>query len=99
MNRIKEIAAGNIKGAFISIVGNYYKFFPFEIPDSAEAVKDHIYSSALNGIYSPEGYGISSANCLIEMRLAGEAFCREYIEKLWAESQDAKEMAIAKGWK
>lgn len=101
MNAHERIAARNIKGAFEWIIGGYYNCImdgcEEEIPNSAEELKEEIYSSALNNLHRAGYCGFNKAPR--EMRFAGEAFCREYIEKLWAKDGDVEEIAEVKGWK
>lgn len=101
MNEHERIAARNIEGAFEWIIGGYYNYIQDGceelIPDSAEEIKEELYCSALHNMHKP-GY-LGSGKAPREMRFAGEKFCREYIEKLWAEDGDVEEIAEVKGWK
>lgn len=91
MNGHEKIAAKNIKGAFDYCVGGWYNSmldgYEEDIPTLDEA-KEEVYYSAMNDDYRTVGIA-HFGGAPKEMRFAGEDFCRKYIEKLFAEDDDA----------
>lgn len=91
----ERIAMHNIRHAINWIVGGYYNCIqddhPEDLPESLEALKNEIYDSAMVDLYEP---GMLRSNrAPKEMRFAGEAFCRAYID--WKLSRDGDVMEIA----
>lgn len=82
MNGHEKKAARAIKEEFNWIVGGWYNSmqdgYEDEIPTLQEA-KDSVYEEAMS-------------NHEKEIRFAGEEFCRAYVEKLFAEDEDAEEL-------
>lgn len=93
LNGHEKIAARNIRGAFNWLVGGWYNCIQDgceeDIPELEEA-KETVYEEAMNNLYtgSSEHYGRAPK----EMRFAGEEFCRSYVDKLFAEDDDALEI-------
>lgn len=88
----EKIAARNIKNCFNFEIGGMYNAYLDGETDfpTLEEVKDMIYYLSMNDRYS--GYDCQIDCAPIEMRFAGTDFCREYINKLFAEDIDALEI-------
>ena len=88
----EKIAARNIKNCFNFEIGGMYNAYldgETDFPTLEEA-KDMIYYLSMNDRYSSH---VCQVDCApIEMRFAGTDFCREYINKLFAEDIDALEI-------
>lgn len=93
MNGHEKIAAKNIEGAFNWLVGGWYNClqdgYEEDIP-TLEDAKETVYDEAMNNLYRGGGEVVGKAPK--EMRFAGEEFCRAYVEKLFAEDEDAEEL-------
>lgn len=92
MTKHEKIAARNIKAAFNFEVGGVYNAYQDgeDINITLEEMKDIVYDVAMNDLYGP-------GTCLLgraprEMRFAGKEFCRNYIDKLFAEDSDVAEI-------
>ena len=92
----ERIAMTNIRNCINNIVGGMYNDYQDDnldyLPRSFEEVAETVYLSALNNLYLPgyEGGGRAPK----EMRFAGEAFCRAYID--WKLRQDDDLLEIAR---
>lgn len=88
----EKTAVKNIEGAFNWIVGGYLNYlmdgYTNDIPTLNEAM-DEVYNSAMNDDYRMSG-AVSYDDAPREMRFAGEDFCREVVEHLFAEDDDVK---------
>lgn len=84
----ERIAMRNIRGAINWIVGGYYNSmldgYPEDLPAGREELAEEIYSEAMVNRYGDGHMGCGKAPK--EMRFAGEAFCRAYID--WKLKQD-----------
>ena len=100
----ERIAMANIKWACRNIVGmtyndvqdHHYKYLPKSYAD----LFDIIYDGAMNNLYG-DGYE-GSGKAPREMRFAGEAFCKAYINYLLKEVDefryDVEEIGEVAGW-
>lgn len=92
MTKHEKIAARNIKAAFNFEVGGVYNAYQNgeDINITLEEMKDIVYDVAMNDLYGP-------GTCLLgraprEMRFAGKEFCKNYVDKLFAEDEDVAEI-------
>ena len=92
MNKFEKIAARNIRDAFNFEIGGIYNSYldGEEIDYTIEEAKDYIYNCAINDLYVPGAVMYDAAPR--EMRFAGETFCRNFIEGLFAKDVDVAEI-------
>ena len=100
----ERIAMRNIKWACYNIVGMHYNDVqdnnPEWLPNSYSDLFEEIYEGAMSNLYAEgyEGYGKAPR----EMRFAGEAFCKAYIEYLLNNDEnvmyDVEEMKEVAKW-
>ena len=92
MTKHEKIAARNIKAAFNFEVGGVYNAYQDgeDIDITLEEMKDIVYDAAMNDFYGPGLYLFGCAPR--EMRFAGNEFCKNYIDKLFAEDADVAEI-------
>lgn len=101
----EKIAMRNIKWACYNIVGMAYNDYQDGnikyLPTSYEELRNIIYDSAMNDLYA-EGYE-GSGKAPKEMRFAGEAFCRAYIDYVLKNDEnvcyDVEEIGEVAKWK
>ena len=88
MTKHEKITARNIKAAF-NFVYNVYQDGE-DIDITLEEMKDIVYDAAMNDFYGP---GMCPSGWVPrEMRLVGKEFCKNYIDKLFAEDADMAEI-------
>lgn len=92
MTKHERIAAANIKGCFNYEIGGLYNAYLDGQEDfpTIEEMKDTIYILSMNDRYTSGSRYVDRAPR--EMRFAGKKFCREYIDKLFANDSDVKEI-------
>lgn len=100
MNGTEIIAYRNIKGIFNWEVGGWYNCIQDNcieyIPDTLEEAKEFVYECSLKDFSRPGMY--SCGNAPKEMRFAGSEFIRSVIDHLFANDEDALEIAHVKNW-
>lgn len=92
MTKHEQIAARNIRAAFNFEFGGLYNAYldgETNFPTMQE-MKDYIYTYAMKDYYGPGLCQVDLAPR--EMRFAGEKFCRDYIDKIFAEDAEVAEI-------
>lgn len=93
----ERIAMRNIRHAINWIVGGYYNSlqdgYYEDLPESRETLADEIYTEAMTSAYG-EGH-VAYNRAPREMRFAGAAFCRAYVEWKLEQDEDVKEIEEA----
>ena len=96
----ERIAMQNIRGAINWIVGAHYNDlqdgYEEYLPASKAELANEIYDAAMNNLYQPGCERTGRAPK--EMRFAGEAFCRAYIDWKLDQESDVQEIAEAANW-
>ena len=92
MTKHERIAARNIRAAFNFEVGGIYNAYQDgeDINLSIEEMKDIVYDCAISDYYGAGTCQLGRAPK--EMRFAGKEFCKNYIDKLFAEDEDVAEI-------
>lgn len=89
----ERIAAKNIRGAFNAEFGGIYNEYQdgYDITLTLNQMKDIVYDCAMDADYRVQGV-VHYGRAPKEMRFAGTEFCRNYIDKLFAEDPDVEEV-------
>lgn len=92
MTKHEKIAAANIKSCFNYEIGGLYNAYLDGEEDfpTIEEMKDKIYILSMNDWYIGGSCFVDRAPR--EMRFAGKEFCKRYIDKLFANDSDVKEI-------